>query len=162
LKKIDKFKNRDRGSEIFNQLDIDKLPFKVNISNLNQLGIDIADDLSKILHGIALCPALKWCLSTVKKAKVFNLIFQANERSKPIYKEEIAKLLPEYSYKTIASIIDEGVARGYYIPLDPISSGVKDKKVKNIRPSIELITAFFNWNIERISIVHELSKKYKK
>ena len=50
MKKIDKFKNRDRGSEIFNQLDIDKLPFKVNISNLNQLGIDIADDLSKILH----------------------------------------------------------------------------------------------------------------
>ncbi len=162
MKKIDKFKNRDRGSEIFNQLDIDKLPFKVNISNLNQLGIDIADDLSKILHGIALCPALKWCLSTVKKAKVFNLIFQANERSKPIYKEEIAKLLPEYSYKTIATIIDEGVARGYYIPLDPFSSGVKDKKVKNIRPSVELITAFFNWNIERISIVHGLSKKYKK
>ena len=68
MKSLDKFKNRDRGSEIINQLDLDKLPFKIDISNLNQLGIDIADDLSKILHGITLCPALKWCLSTVKKA----------------------------------------------------------------------------------------------
>ena len=102
-------------------------------------------------------------MSTVKKAKVFTLIFQANENGVAIYKEEIAKKLPEYSYKTIATIVDEGVEKGYYVPLDPITNkSIKDKKIKNIRPSEDIVTDFLNWNIQRISTVAEMIRKYKK
>ena len=73
-------------------------------------------------------PALKWCLSTIKKAKVFTLVYQANERGLPIYKEEIAKKLPEYSYKTIATIIDEGTQKGFYVPLLPYENS-EGKKI---------------------------------
>ena len=107
---------------------------------------------------------MKWCLSTVKKAKVFLLIYQANERGLAIYKEEIAKKLPEYSYKTIATIVDEAITKGYYVPLEPYDSSAKklnDKKVKNIRPSLDLICAFYAWNIKRIQTVADLIKKYK-
>ena len=110
-------------------------------------------------------PALKWCLSTIKKAKVFTLVYQANERGLSIYKEEISKKLPEYSYKTIATIIDEGTQKGYYVPLEPYENfegrKFQDKKVKNIRPSLDLIAAFYNWNIDRIAKVSEIIKKYK-
>ena len=37
----------------------------------------------------------------------------------------------------------------------------QDKKVKNIRPSLDLIAAFYNWNIDRIAKISEIIKKYK-
>ena len=155
----------DRVEQIFKKINVDKLPFKISPQNLNALGINIAEDLNDIFQGINMSPALKWCLSTVKKAKVFTLVYQANERGLPIYKEEIAKKLPEYSYKTIATIIDEGTQKGYYVPLEPYESSegkkIQDKKVKNIRPSLELIAAFYNWNIDRIAKISEIIKKYK-
>ena len=160
-----KTRPRDRVEEILKKVKVDKLPFKINSQNLNELGIDIAEDLKNIFKGINMCPALKWCLSTVKKAKVFTLIYQANERGLPVYKEEIAKKLPEYSYKTIATIIDEGTQKGYYVPLEPYENSeekkILDKKVKNIRPSLELIASFYNWNIDRIVKTSKILEKYK-
>ena len=155
----------DRVDQIFTKINVDKLPFKVSSQKLNELGMDIAEDLNNILQDINMCPALKWCLSTVKKAKVFTLVYQANERGLSIYKEEIAKKLPEYSYKTVATIIDEGILKGFYVPLEPYenSTGKKitDKKVKNIRPSLDLIVSFYNWNIDRIVRISDIIKKYK-
>ena len=160
-----KSRSRDRVEEIFKKVNVEKLPFKINPEKLNELGVDIAEELSDVFSEINKCSALKWCLSTVKKAKVFTLIYQANELGLPIYKEEIAKKLPEYSYKTIATIIDEGTQKGYYIPLKPFENSepkkMLDKKVKNIRPSLELIASFYNWNIDRISRISDLIKKYK-
>ena len=158
-------KSRDRIFEIYKKINLDKLPFQISPEKLHELGIDIAEDLKNIFKEINMCPALKWCLSTVKKAKVFTIIYQANERGLPIYKEEIAKKLPEYSYKTIATIIDEGSENGYYIPLEPYETSAKkktqDKKVKNIRPSLDLIVSFYKWNIDRISKTSKIINKYK-
>jgi hypothetical protein len=156
-----KFRARDRAPDIFRKLEYQKLPFKIEEKNLNELGVSIAEDLGNILSSVGKTPSLKWCISTIKKAKVFILIYIANEEGRSIYKEEIAKKLPEYSYKTIATIIDEGIAKGYYINLDPVGKKSGDRKVKNIRPSFEVITAFYNWNIERICSVNNLIKKYK-
>ena len=55
----------------------------------------------------------------MKKLKIFLIIFEANELGKEIYKEHIANQLPEYSYKTVASIIDVGLKKGYFIKLPP-------------------------------------------
>ena len=160
-----KSRARDRVEEIFKRVNSDKLPFKINPEKLNKLGMDIAEDLNNVLQGINISPALKWCLSTIKKAKVFTLIYQANERGLSIYKEKKAKKLPEYSYKTIATIIDEGSLKGYYVPLEPYENSdrkkISDKKVKNIRPSLDLIVSFYNWNIERIAKVSEIINKHK-
>ena len=160
-----KSRARDRVDKKKKKINVDKLPFKVSSQELNELGMDIAEDLNNILQDINMCPALKWCLSTIKKAKVFTLVYQANERGLSIYKEEIAKKLPEYSYKTIATIVDEGILKGFYVPLEPYenSTGKKiiDKKVKNIRPSLDLIVSFYNWNIDRIVRISDIIKKYK-
>jgi hypothetical protein len=160
-----KTRPRDRVEEIFKKVNVNKLPFKISPDRLNELGIDIAEDLKNIFLGVNMSPALKWCLSTIKKAKVFTLIYQANERGLHIYKEEIGKKLPEYSYKTIATIIDEGIQKGFYVPLQPYENFHEkkslDKKVKNIRPSLDLIVAFYNWNIERLVNTSEILKKYK-
>jgi hypothetical protein len=153
---------KDRILEILKDLKLENLPFKVNEHNIGELGLDIAKDLNFILKSISINSSLQWCFSTVKKAKVFTIIYQANEQGKSIYKEEIAKQIPEYSYKTIATIVDEGMSKGFFISLDPPDIEVSDKKIKNIRPSLEVITAFYNWNINRISTVAKMIKKYSK
>tara|TARA_B100000767_G_C19585595_1_gene459211 strand:- start:228 stop:704 length:477 start_codon:yes stop_codon:yes gene_type:complete len=155
-------KIKNRTSQIIKSLNVDILPFKVDVEILTFLGRDIATNLKSILSSIDKWPELKWCLSTIKRAKVFTIIYQGNEMDEPIYKEEVAKRLPEYSYKTIATIIDDGCTKGYFVSLDPYERSIKDKKIKNIRPSLELITAFYNWNFERISSVTNLVKKYNK
>ena len=160
-----KLSAKNIAEEIFKKINVDKLPFKISPEKLNELGIDIANDLKNVFNGLNMSPALKWCLSTMKKGKVFTLIYEAHELGLPIYKEEIAKKLPEYSYKTIATIIDEGSQKGYYVALKPNENITEkkalDRKVKNIRPSLDLICAFYAWNIKRIQTVADLIKKYK-
>ena len=98
-----------------------------------------------------------------KKLKVFLMIFDANENVKSIYKEEISKKLPEYSYKTIATIVDEGLSKGYFINLKSSDiDKIEDKKIHNIRPSEVLITDFINWNIDAICILKDYCEIKKK
>lgn len=156
-----KSRARDRSAEVIKKLNVEKLPFKLNSKNIASIALDVSEELLKILGGTNISPSLKWCFSTIKKTKVFILIYRGNESGESIYKEEIAKKLPEYSYKTIATIIDEGLAKNYYVALDPFEKDISDKKIKNIRPSFELITSFYNWNIDRIVYVDNLIKKNK-
>ena len=92
--------------------------------------------------------------------KVFLLIIEANEQGTEIYKENISSQLPEYSYKTIAQIIDQGITKGFFVKLAPRKSELKDSKIRNIRPSEELVVEFMNWNIELISTIAGFQKKY--
>ena len=68
--------------------------------------------------------------------------------------------LPEYSYKTIAQIIDHGIAKGYFVKLAPRKCKMKDSKIRNIRPSEALVVEFMNWNIELIYTISAFQKKY--
>lgn len=152
----------DTQKKKIQKVDLSKLPFNTRSIDRKKLGKEISKDLEIMLNYFSECPGLKWCLSTIKKAKVFIIIYQNYISDKKTYKEEISKKLSEYSYKTIANIIDQGVERGYYVLYDPSSSSKRyDKKIKNLRPSQEIIDAFLEWNINRISSTANLLNKYK-
>ena len=104
---------------------------------------------------------LRWIFSTVKRFKIFLEIFYANEKGEEIYKEEIAKKIQEYSYKTISKIIDDGHAKGIYVSLKPDGENGTDAKIKNIRPSEELMTDFLNWSINIFDLINDTVKKNK-
>jgi hypothetical protein len=104
--------------------------------------------------------AMKWCLSTEKRMRVFLLIFEANELGEEIYKESISSKLPEYSYKTIAQIIDDGLKKGHFIKLAARKKISTDAKIRNIRPSEELVIEFVNWNIDLLSTFSNFLKKF--
>ena len=93
-------------------------------------------------------PAMTWCLSTIKKFKVFLLIFEANEVGNEVYKESLSNELPEYSYKTIAQIVEEELEKGFFIKLPARMQKKNDLKVRNIRPSEDVTVEFINWNID--------------
>ena len=149
-------KNNLREINILKGINLAKLPFKILDKDLFNFTKDLSIKIKEIFSLLNKKESLKWCFSSQKKIKVFLIIFNANEHVRSIYKEEIAKKLPEYSYKTIASIVDEGLTKGYFVNLKSSDvNKILDKKILNIRPSIELITDFINWNIDAICILKD-------
>ena len=154
-------KQKEREERIFSKLKLDSSPFELKKENFKALGNVVAVAFREIYKNQGDSEQLKWVFSTVKKFKVFLEIFYANENGIEIYKEEIAKKVPEYSYKTISKIIDEGYAKGVYIALGPDGESGNDAKIKNIRPSEELMVDFLNWSINIFKTLNNSVTKEK-
>ena len=156
-------KNNLRENNILNGVNLAKLPFKILDKDIFSFTKELSLNLKKIFSLSGQKESVKWCFSSQKKLKVFLIIFDANENVKSIYKEEISKKLPEYSYKTIATIVDEGLSKGYFVNLKSSDiDKIEDKKIHNIRPSEVLITDFINWNIDAICILKDYCDIKKK
>ena len=154
-------KQKIREERIFSKLALEKLPFKLKKDNFKILGNAISIAFHAIYNDQNKSDQLKWCFSTVKKFNIFLEIFYANERGEEIYKEEIAKKIPEYSYKTISKIIDDGHAKGVYVALKPDGEIGTDAKIKNIRPSEDLMVDFLNWSINILTVLNNTITKNK-
>ena len=152
-----------REKTIINSINLEKLPFEVRTENIFDFTKDLSINLKKIFSLSDQKESLKWCFSSQKKIKIFLIIFEANENQKSIYKEEISKNLPEYSYKTIASIVDEGLKKGFFVNLKSLDiKKIQDKKIHNIRPSSELVSDFINWNIDALCSFNNYCDSKKK
>ena len=147
-------KDLNRERRIVKNLKLDKLPFKVKPENFCDFIINMVKDHKSIFSVRDRHESTIWFLSSMKRFKIFLMIFEANELGKEIYKEQIAIQLPEYSYKTVASIVDEGLKKEYFVKLSPRVSQVRDLKISNIRPSEELTADFINWSIEAIAMLN--------
>ena len=152
-------KDYKREKRIVSKLNISKLPFNISAENFCIRYTEMFRDMKPVFLYEDGDSAMKWCFSTSKRMRIFLLIFEANEAGTEIYKENISSLLPEYSYKTVAQIIDEGVAKEFFEKLAPRNMSSKDSKIRNIRPSEELVIEFINWNIEVISTLTNFLKK---
>ena len=148
-----------RDKRILDKLYLDKLKHKLKEDTFKTLGSEISSFIHFVFEMRKKTESLNWCFTNIKRVKVFLQIFHAHESGSEIYKEEIAKNIPEYSYKTIAKIVDDGIKKGYFVLLTPDGAGSKDGKIKNIRPSEELITNFLNLCIEIISRISSKQPK---
>jgi|TARA_B110000967_G_scaffold130425_1_gene133256 hypothetical protein len=151
----------ERHKRIIKKVNLDKLPFKIREVKFRTFVTETTRAFSSILKSRESNEALKWCFSTVKKGKVFIKIFESNYEGTKMYKEELSKSLPEYSYKTIANIVDEGMEKGYFVELRPRTQTINDAKIKNLRPSEDVASAFINWYIEAINSFNSLIKNNK-
>ena len=163
LKKISSHEeqNTKRTNRIISKLNLKKLPFKITEEQFCSSYTEMFKELTPLFKYQPHEYAMKWCLSSEKRMRVFLLVFEANELGKEIYKESISSEIPEYSYKTIAQIIDDGLKRGYFIKLAPRTKISTDAKIRNIRPSEELVIEFINWNIDLLSTFSNFSKRFK-
>ena len=163
LKKISSHEeqNTKRTNRIISKLNLKKLPFKITKEQFCSSYTEMFKELTPLFRYQPHEYAMKWCLSSEKRMRVFFLVFEANELGKEIYKESISSEIPEYSYKTIAQIIDDGLKKGYFIKLAPRTKISTDAKIRNIRPSEELVIEFINWNIDLLSTFSNFSKKFE-
>lgn len=142
-----------RKKRIESNLKFDKLPSKLGLLDSEILGAAVSDFMHYVFLRRQKSLPLNWVFTNIKRAKIFLQIFHANQSGSEIYKEEIAKNLSEYSYKTIAKIIDDGISKEYFISLPPDGVAGNDAKVKNIRPSEDLVTDFLNLSLDVISYI---------
>ncbi|MDC0619814.1 hypothetical protein OAO81_01940 [Candidatus Pelagibacter ubique] len=149
----------DREKRIISKLNLNKLPFKISSNNFFIIYEKMFQNIKPLFKYKEGEYAMKWCLSTNKRMRVFLVIFEANEEGYEVYKESVASKLPEFSYKTVAQIIDDGMKKGYYLNLPPRTVISTDKKIRNIRPSEELVVQFINWNIDLINNLANFQKK---
>ena len=154
-------KQKEREDRIYSKLKLEKLPFRLKRENFKTLGNAVSLAFHEIYNNQVKSDQLKWVFSTVKRFKIFLAIFYANEKGEQVYKEEIAKKIPEYSYKTISKIIDDGHIKGIYIALEPDGDNGTDAKIKNIRPSEALMVDFLNWSIDIYGLLNETIAKNK-
>ena len=163
LKKISSHEeqNTKRTSRIISKLNLKKLPFKITEEQFCSSYTEMFKELTPLFKYQPHEYAMKWCLSSEKRMRVFLLVFEANEFGTEIYKESISSEIPEYSYKTIAQIIDDGLKKGYFIKSAPRTKISTDAKIRNIRPSEELVIEFINWNIDLLSTFSNFSKKFR-
>ena len=154
-------KQKEREERIYSKLKLEKLPFRLKQENFKVLGNAVSLAFREIYNIQVESERLRWIFSTVKKFKIFLEIFYANEKGEEIYKEQIAKKVPEYSYKTISKIIDDGNAQGVYVALEADGVSGSDAKIKNIRPSEELMIDFLNWSINIFELLDTTVKKNK-
>jgi hypothetical protein len=148
-----------RDKRIFAKLTLDKLSYKIKEDNFKSFGSEISNFIHFVFDIRKRTDSLKWCFANIKRVKIFLQVFHANEKGIEIYKEDIAKNIHEYSYKTIAKIVYDGIKRKYFILLNPDGGVSKDGKIKNIRPSEELITDFLNLSIEIIAYIEKNKPK---
>ena len=147
-----------RQINIISKLNLEKLPFKISPDSICSLNLLMARHSMSVLRFKEGKPGIKWCYSSIKRYKVFLIIFEANELGEEMYKEKISSKLPEYSYKTIAQIVDEGIKKNFFIKLEARTITNKDSKIINIRPSEEVIIEFINQKIDLLSSVMKFSK----
>ena len=140
-----------REKNIISKLNLKNLPFNVAKDKFCSFNLEMVRHSMSVLSTEVNDPAMKWIFSSVKKYKVFLIIFEVNELGEEIYKEKISNKLPEYSYKTIAQIVDDGVKRNFFQILSSRSKKTHDLKIRNIRPSEGLIINFLNWKIELLN-----------
>ena len=140
-----------REKRIISQLNLKKLPFKVSKDKLCDLNVAMIRHSMSVLKYQEYTEGIKWCFSSIKRLKVVLVILESNELGEEIYKERISSKLPEYSYKTIAQIIDHGVSKNYFLKLPPRIKQTHDLKIRNIRPSEDIIVGFVNWKIDLLS-----------
>jgi len=143
--------DQKRQKNIISKLNLAKLPFNIPPDRMCALNLEMARHSSAVLKHQEDKSGIKWIFSSIKKYKVFLIIFESNELGEEIYKEKISSKLPEYSYKTIAQIVDDGIKRNLFIKLDARANTTKDLKIRNVRPSEEIIIEFINWKIDLLS-----------
>ena len=149
-----------RQKNIISKLNLNKLPFNIATDKICDLNLEMARHSKLVLRYEEDRSGLKWVFSSIKKYKVFLVIFEANELGLEIYKEKISSKLPEYSYKTIAQIIDEGVSKKFFLKLKARANQSTDLKIRNVRPSEDLIIEFVNWKIELLASVMKFQKGF--
>ena len=161
IKKLNIRSNEKKRQEnIISKLKLKKLPFKLSLDNICSLNLEMARHSRLALNLQQGKPSIKWCFSTIKKYKVFLIIFEANELGEEMYKEKISSKLPEYSYKTISQIVEEGIEKKIFINLAARTKEKTDSKIRNIRPSEEVIIEFVNQQIDLLCSIMKF-KKYE-
>ena len=83
------------------------------------------------------------------KTLILNYVVHTSAAGETLYKEKLVKKVNS-SHKTVIKIVDDLLEEGSFIQLAPHTKPNLDKRVINIRPSVDVTVAYIDWHIRSI------------
>ena len=80
------------------------------------------------------------------KNLILNYVVYSSASGEILYKEKLAKKVKS-SHKTVLKVVDELLASGSFIAMPPHTNPNLDKRIINIRPSVDVTVAYIDYNI---------------
>ena len=166
----------ERHKRIIKKVNLTKLPFKISETKFRDFASETTKIFIEIFKERESNESLRWCFSTVKKGSIWisfghalNKIRQEDivEIEENIQLAGLKKIEPQegnvqdYIDTVLEQKLSEGIEKGFYVELKPRVQNIKDAKIKNLRPSEEVASAFINWYIKIINSFDGLIKKNK-
>ena len=149
--------------KIINNVNQESLNFKLDSEEkLSALLFNVNEFMVKRLEANKLDECLTFFIQNMKRYRVLTCIMEAySDNANSIYKEEIIKKLRVYSYKTISSIIDDALEKGYIKYINRNISDNGERKIKRFRPTSTLVSNYLNWTIINVANFNKAMKDIK-
>ena len=149
--------------KIINNIDQQNLNFKLDSEGkLNSLLCNVNKFMVKRLEAHQNDECLIFFLQNMKRYRILTSIMESySNNANSTYKEEIIKQLRVYSYKTISSIIDDALEKGYIKYININIKETSEKKTKRFRPTSTLVSNYLNWTIRHVGNFNKALKNIK-
>ena len=149
--------------KIINNIDQQNLNFKLDSEEkLNSLLCNVNKFMVKRLEAHKNDECLIFFLQNMKRYRILTSIMESySNNANSTYKEEIIKQLRVYSYKTISSIIDDALEKGYIKYININVKENSEKKTKRFRPTSTLVSNYPNWTIQHVGNFNKALKNIK-
>ena len=149
--------------KIINNINQESLNFKLDSEEkLSALLFNVNEFMVKRLEANKLDECLTFFIQNMKRYRVLTCIMETySDNANSIYKEEIVKKLRVYSYKTISSIIDDALEKGYIKYINRNISDNGERKIKRFRPTSTLVSNYLNWTIINVANFNKAMKDIK-
>ena len=143
-----------------NDFDFVKVPKKNYPAKIRYLIKQLAlKEVSKFIY-LKKHPLLKYFSTYQWRWMLLHHVIYSSAKGSAMYSQRLSKLM-HISKKTIDVTIKECLEAGYFIEMKPHKSQIC-KKIKNIRPSEELMIAYVNWQLSRLKKGDHTKRKYFK
>jgi hypothetical protein len=140
----------DKLKPVYKKMGAEHLLKESNIDQVFKVSEEITDLNLNWFDGYFTNPILK-PFHSKDRWQLLHLVIQASATHKVVYQQELA-LKIGVSVKTVYNIINELKDSGHFIVLNPsyLDSKDIDKRVVNVRPSVDLAIAYLDVNVEHI------------
>ena len=148
--------------KIIKKIDLKNIKFKFNSEEkLDLLITGVNEFMVKRLEFEAKDESISYFVQNMKRYRILvSVMDEYSVNANATYKEQIIKKLRVYSYKTISSIIDDAISRGYFKYINPPNKSNKEK-IKKFRPTTTLVSNYVNWTLLHVTNINKFLKAIK-
>ena len=137
--------------KIIKKIDLNNIKFTFNSEEkLDLLIAAVNEFMVQRIETSSKDESISYFLQNMKRYRILVAVMDCYSiNSNATYKEQIIKKLRIYSYKTISSIIDDAISRGYFKYINRPNKTNKEK-IKKFRPTTSLVSNYVNWTLVHV------------
>ena len=162
-KNISKTRQSQRSNKnyykILKKIDLSNIKFKFDSEE--KLDLLITGVNKFMVQRLEANESISYFIQNMKRYRILVTVMdEYSINANATYKEKIIKKLRIYSYKTISSIIDDAISRGYFKYINQPNKANKEK-IKKFRPTTTLVSNYINWTLLHITNINKFMKSIK-